>query len=185
MKKSGLAIAIALGCSNLALASGAMATGAMASENPATFFANDPYAPAQVSAAPTPKTQAKREARNKVVQTVAGLSNTPHIDAAARRHGVPVHVARATVRVESRGQCNARGRAGELGPLQIKLSTARGLGYRGSASALATCGAGLEWGMRHLAVAYRKCGHVGPHNYGLGGGCRRTAYVRKVMMAAR
>lgn len=115
----------------------------------------------------------------------SGGASTHVFALAAQRHGVPVRVALATIRLESGGRCNARGRAGELGPLQIKPATARGLGYSGPVGALATCGAGLEWGMRHLALAYRKCGHVGPHNYGLGGGCRHTAYVAKVHRSMR
>ena len=98
----------------------------------------------------------------------------------AQAYGIPVHIAAATIKLESGGRCNARGRAGELGPLQIKPATARGLGYTGPTSALATCGAGLEWGLRHLALAYRKCGHVGLHNKGLGGSCARSSYTMKV-----
>lgn len=102
----------------------------------------------------------------------------------ATRHGVPVRLALAVARVESGLRCNARGRAGELGPLQIKPATARGLGYTGPASALNSCEAGLEWGMRHLAAAYRRCGtHAGAaalHNRGLAASCGRTAYSARV-----
>lgn len=102
----------------------------------------------------------------------------------AVRHGVPAGLAVAVARLESGLRCQARGRAGELGPLQIKPATARGLGYRGPASALNSCGAGLEWGMRHLAVAYRRCGtHAGAaalHNRGLAAACTRTAYSLRV-----
>ena len=115
--------------------------------------------------------------KSRATRQQLAFGSASSVESAARRHGVPFNIARAAVYVESKGRCNARGRAGELGPLQIKPATARGLGYRGSASALATCGAGLEWGMRHLALAYNKCGHVGPRNYGLGGGCGQTAYV--------
>lgn len=94
---------------------------------------------------------------------------------AAARHGVPVSLALAVARVESNFNCHARGRAGELGPLQIKPATARGLGYRGPVSALRSCGAGLEYGMRHLAVAYRRCGTAHGaarlHQRGLGASC--------------
>ncbi len=72
-------------------------------------------------------------------------------------------------------------RAGSAANQAIHRARAR---LFGPASALATCAAGLEWGMRHLALAMRKCGHPGPHNYGLGGGCARTAYVRKVMASS-
>ncbi|MCC2098963.1 MAG: lytic transglycosylase domain-containing protein [Hyphomicrobiales bacterium] len=104
--------------------------------------------------------------------------------AAARREGVPVRLALAVIATESRGNCRAVGRRGELGPLQIKPRTARGLGYRGPASALRSCGAGLYWGMKHLALSYRKCGSAVLHNKGLAGSCRRTAYSVKVMRLA-
>lgn len=109
---------------------------------------------------------------------------TRRIAEVATRHGVPVRLALAVARVESGMRCVARGRAGELGPLQIKPATARGLGYTGPVSALNSCGAGLEWGMRHLAAAYRRCGtHAGAaalHNRGLAASCGRTAYSARV-----
>ena len=105
----------------------------------------------------------------------------------AERHGVPVRLALAVSHVETRHNCTARGRAGELGPLQIKPATARGIGYRGPVSALRSCGAGLDMGMRHLAIAYRRCGSkVGAaalHNGGLGASCRSTRYTGRVMAA--
>lgn len=108
---------------------------------------------------------------------------------AAARHGVPVRLAVAVAHVESGFRCDARGQAGELGPLQIKPATARGLGYRGPVGALRSCGAGLEWGMRHLAVAYQRCGTMQGaarlHNRGLGASCHGGgAYVAKVMRRA-
>ena len=163
-----------------------------AQDTHASFFANDPVAQntaTEIQSTAQPARPARLSARN-----ASQIAEAPHeataggvyalVDTAAQRHGVPVRLARSIVRHESGGRCNARGRQGELGPLQIKPSTARGLGYSGPASELATCSAGLEWGMRHLALAMRKCGHPGPHNYGLGGGCARTAYVRKVMASS-
>ena len=47
----------------------------------------------------------------------------------AHRHGVPASLALKVVKVESGFNCTARGRAGELGPLQIKPATARGIGW--------------------------------------------------------
>lgn len=108
------------------------------------------------------------------------------VRAAAVRHGVPTALALAVTRAESNFNCRARGRAGELGPLQIKPATARGLGYRGPTSGLQSCGAGLEYGMRHLAAAYRKCGTVAGaarlHQRGLGASCHgRTRYSALVL----
>lgn len=106
------------------------------------------------------------------------------IEDAAAKHGVPLALAHAVIRVESNYNPGARGSAGEVGLMQIKPATARGLGYSGPASALNSCGAGLEWGMRHLAVAYRQCGSAAGaaalHNRGLASSCTRTAYSSRV-----
>ena len=106
---------------------------------------------------------------------------------AARRFGVPVSTALAVCRLESGFRCSAVGRAGELGLLQIKLSTARALGYRGSRRGLLRCGTGAYWGMKHLALAIRR-GGVWKHNQGLF--ARRPtpsarAYARKVAALRR
>ncbi len=84
---------------------------------------------------------------------------------AARRFGVPISTALAVCRLESGFRCSAVGRAGELGLLQIKLSTARAIGYRGSRRGLLTCSTGAYWGMKHLAMAIRR-GGVWKHNQG-------------------
>ncbi len=106
---------------------------------------------------------------------------------AAARFGVPVSTALAVCRLESGFRCSAVGRAGELGLLQIKLSTARGLGYRGSRRGLLGCATGAYWGMKHLALAIRR-GGVWKHNQGLGAR-RPTAsarsYARKVAALRR
>ncbi len=96
--------------------------------------------------------------------------------AAARRFGVPVSTALAVCRLESGFRCSAVGRAGELGLLQIKLATARALGYRGSRRGLLRCSTGAYWGMKHLALAIRK-GGVWKHNQGL--------YAKRPTRAAR
>ncbi|ADZ69762.1 lytic transglycosylase domain-containing protein [Polymorphum gilvum] len=90
---------------------------------------------------------------------------------AARRHGVPVDLAHAVVRVESNYNPKARGSAGEVGLMQIKPATARGIGYRGSASALYDPATNLEWGMRYLAAAHKlasgdTCGTILRYNAG-------------------
>ena len=109
------------------------------------------------------------------------------VAASAKRYGVPLSVARAVIRMESGGRCDARGRNGELGPLQIKPATARGIGYRGPVSGLRSCGAGLDMGMRHLAMALRR-GSVAFHNAGIHARRLPAAarnYALKVMRLAR
>lgn len=158
-------------------------TFAFASEDPSNLS----WAAIKATAAPAaqPAEMARRgHARS---GAAAGSPVARQVAAAAARHGVPERFAIAVARIESGLRCQARGRAGELGPLQIKPATARGLGYSGPTSALNSCGAGLEWGMRHLAAAYRRCGsHAGAaalHNRGLASSCTRTAYSTRVSRA--
>ncbi len=104
------------------------------------------------------------------------------VAAAAERHGVPIWIAIRVAEVESQFDCYARGKAGELGPLQIKPATARDLGFKGPDSELRSCGAGLEWGMKHLAEAMAR-GGVWKHQQGLFAKKRSVAalaYERKV-----
>ena len=80
------------------------------------------------------------------------------IRAAANKHGVPVSIAKAVVQVERNFNSRARGSVGEVGLMQIRPQTARGMGYRGSVKALYNPETNLEWGMRYLAGAYKKAG---------------------------
>lgn len=76
----------------------------------------------------------------------------------ARANGIPVALAHAIVRIESGYRAHVRGRAGEVGLMQIKPSTARAMGYRGSARGLYRPDTNLRWGMRYLGSAYRRAG---------------------------
>jgi soluble lytic murein transglycosylase-like protein len=102
----------------------------------------------------------------------------------ASQMGVPRNLALAVCSVESRCRFGLVGAAGERGPMQIKLATARGLGYRGGAAGL-NGHAGAYWGVKHLAVAYNKCGTARGaarlHNAGLGSSCGGSAYTSRVM----
>jgi soluble lytic murein transglycosylase-like protein len=72
----------------------------------------------------------------------------------AAENGVPVGLALAVVQKESRYNPRATGR-GTIGLMQIKHATARGIGYKGSASALYDPDTNLRWGMLYLGTAYR------------------------------
>lgn len=102
------------------------------------------------------------------------------IAAKAAAHGVPVELAGAVVRVESNYHANVTGRAGEVGLMQIKYQTARGLGYTGTRAALYDPATNLEWGMRYLAGAHRLaggslCGTLAKYQGGHGTRGTRTA----------
>lgn len=90
---------------------------------------------------------------------------------AAAKHGVPVKIAKAVVEVESNFNPRARGRAGEVGLMQIKPATARGIGYRGTTKSLYDPETNIEWGMKYLAGAHQRangdlCGTILRYNAG-------------------
>ncbi len=91
----------------------------------------------------------------------------------AAQHGVPYRLARAVVQVESSFRANATGAAGEIGLMQVRLSTARGMGYKGSAKQLYNPATNLYWGMKYLGKAHRlaggsTCGTILKYNAGHG-----------------
>lgn len=95
------------------------------------------------------------------------------IAAHAKAAGLPAELAEAVVRHESRFNPKARGRHGEIGLMQIKPQTARGLGYSGSAAGLYDVETNLKWGMAYLAGAYKlaggdTCGTILRYNAGHG-----------------
>jgi soluble lytic murein transglycosylase-like protein len=113
----------------------------------------------------------------------AAAKGVPSIIAeVAQRHRVPVNFAQAITTVETRHRCNLVGSHGELGPMQIKPSTAREVGVTGN---LRDCRTGAEAGMRYLAKAIARygAGCEGASAYNRGLYSRRTcsAYGRRVM----
>lgn len=75
----------------------------------------------------------------------------------AANNGVPVDLAHAVVFSESTYRPRATGAAGEIGLMQLKLSTARGVGYTGTREALYDPETNIKYGMRYLGQA-RKIG---------------------------
>lgn len=91
----------------------------------------------------------------------------------AKANGVPVNLARAIVRIESNFRANARGRAGEVGLMQIKPATARAMGYSGSTKGLYHPETNIKYGMKYLGLAHKLgggtvCGTVLKYNAGHG-----------------
>ena len=107
------------------------------------------------------------------------------VSAAAQVAGVPIAIAHAVVRTESRYNARARGRAGEVGLMQIKPATARGLGFRGSAAQLYDPAENLRWGMRYLRMALNRggtgCAGVSLYQSGIYARPRCSAYGRRVL----
>lgn len=119
-----------------------------------------------------------------------GQSVQDMVRAEAVRQGVPVSLAMSVAKHESNFKCHLIGRAGERGVMQIKPSTAKGIGYRGPASGLSDCSTGIKYGMMYLKMAYRKArGNTYKaailYNGGLGSNKKRSAYADKVHKKAR
>jgi soluble lytic murein transglycosylase-like protein len=72
----------------------------------------------------------------------------------ARANAVPEALVHRVIVRESRYQPALVGRGGTIGLMQIKLATARGLGYTGSAEGLRDPNTNLLYGVKYLAGAY-------------------------------
>ena len=112
----------------------------------------------------------------------------------ASSNGVPVALADAVVRIESRYNPHATN-GGAMGLMQIKAQTARGMGFSGAASALLQPETNLRYGMKYLGEAYRlshgdtcqtvmryQSGHYAAH---MSGANRAYCSKAKAIMASR
>jgi hypothetical protein len=90
----------------------------------------------------------------------SGAVAGPH-DALIAKHaaanGVPEILVRRVIHIESRGNARAA-HAGNYGLMQIRLGTARGVGYSGDAEGLLDPDTNLFYAVKYLAGAYRAAG---------------------------
>ncbi|MEP1441967.1 MAG: transglycosylase SLT domain-containing protein [Hyphomicrobiales bacterium] len=96
-----------------------------------------------------------------LAEAKSSLAKKPYhkiIERHAQKHGVPVRLAHAFVKVESNYNYKVRGRLGEVGLMQLMPSTARSIGYKGPMRALYNPETNITWGMKYLAMAYKKAG---------------------------
>jgi soluble lytic murein transglycosylase-like protein len=77
------------------------------------------------------------------------------VDKHAAANGIPAAFARAIVRIESNFNPRATGRQREVGLMQIKFETARGIGFAGTREELYDPDTNLKWGMKYLAMAWK------------------------------
>ena len=73
----------------------------------------------------------------------------------AQANGVPEELVHRVIVRESRYRHQVIGRGGAIGLMQIKLATARGLGYTGTAEGLRDPDTNLTYAVKYLAGAYR------------------------------
>ena len=76
------------------------------------------------------------------------------VAAHAQANGIPEALVHRVIVRESRYQPHLVGRGGTIGLMQIKLATARGLGYTGTAAGLHDPETNLTYAVRYLAGAY-------------------------------
>jgi soluble lytic murein transglycosylase-like protein len=77
------------------------------------------------------------------------------VAAHAAANNVPEALVHRVIVRESKYHPGLVGRGGTIGLMQIKLATARGLGYTGDAAGLRNPDTNLAWGIKYLAGAYR------------------------------
>ncbi|WP_407155997.1 transglycosylase SLT domain-containing protein [Bradyrhizobium sp. STM 3557] len=134
-----------------AAAEGAAQTEVQADATPADTQAAEPPA---ADAAPEPATAKATEAKPSYMRT-----GHPEIDALvathARANNVPEALVHRVIVRESKYQKDLVGSCGCIGLMQIKLATARGLGYTGDAKGLHDANTNLTYGVKYLAGAYR------------------------------
>jgi soluble lytic murein transglycosylase-like protein len=91
----------------------------------------------------------------------AAAEASASLDALIAQHaganGVPVSLVRRVIMRESRYNARAVS-GGNYGLMQIRLGTARALGYRGTAAGLLDPDTNMTYAVRYLAGAYRAAG---------------------------
>jgi soluble lytic murein transglycosylase-like protein len=91
------------------------------------------------------------------VQAAPSPDLSARITQHASANGVPVALAKAVIRLESNFRPGAAN-AGNFGLMQIRLGTARSLGYTGGAAGLMNPETNLRFGMKYLGKAHRMAG---------------------------
>ncbi len=184
-----------------ALAAFVSAYPAAAEDNPVRAFLNDEFASTQPAAetaaapdqnaekqvaaidknawaglVPSEKTKQKAALSPLAPATAASSDSAPIlalIDKHAAAAGLPAAFARAIVRIESNFNPRATGSQREVGLMQIKYETARGIGFTGTREQLYDPDTNLQWGMKYLAMSWKlggstPCGAVMKYQGGHG-----------------
>jgi len=91
-------------------------------------------------------------------QRLASLDANGNLDALIAQHaaanGLPEDLVRRVIKRESGGNARAVS-AGNYGLMQIKLATARSMGYTGNAAGLLDANTNMTYAVKYLANAYR------------------------------
>jgi len=162
-----------------ALAAGLMTFAAHAQEEGTTQFAmiaSKPAAEKTDRRTKDDRASVGRDAKSRNAKAAAAKPHDrfkPMIVKYASKNGIPVDLAHAVITVESNYRPNSRGRAGEVGLMQIKPATAKMMGYSGSIAGLFDPETNIKYGMRYLGKAKKlsdgsTCGTILKYNAGHG-----------------
>ena len=92
---------------------------------------------------------------------VAGVDANGNLDSLIARHAaannLPESMVRRIIRRESGGRAHVISK-GNYGIMQIRLGTARAMGYRGTAAGLLDADTNMTYAVKYLAGAYRTAG---------------------------
>jgi soluble lytic murein transglycosylase-like protein len=92
---------------------------------------------------------------------VAGLDANGNLDSLVARHAaannLPESIVRRIIKRESGGRAHVISK-GNYGIMQIRLGTARAMGYRGTAAGLLDADTNMTYAVKYLAGAYRTAG---------------------------
>ena len=139
-----------------------------------------PKSAAQAKNSPVKKTALTKKTELDLTQTgsksveaaeKSGLRYGTIVARYAASYGIPESLAHAVIKVESNYRPGARGKAGEIGLMQIKPATARMMGYTGSIKGLFNPETNIKYGMKYLAKAHSlgggtTCGTILKYNAG-------------------
>lgn len=92
--------------------------------------------------------------RSRETDAIRAANLRPLIVRYATEHGLPVELADAVVRIESRYNAGARN-GPNMGLTQINYRSAQSLGYRGGAAGLLDPETNLRYGLKYLAQAFK------------------------------
>ena len=158
-------------------------------ESSVTASREEVFHAAKTAAAAAEMTRAGKKADAKKAEAKkADKPFAPLIERYAAMHGVSPALVHAVIQVESNYKPNSKGRAGEIGLMQIKPATARMMGYSGSTKGLFDPETNIKYGLKYLAKAQKlgggsTCGTI--LKYNAGHGAKRmnpisSAYCKKV-----
>lgn len=114
-----------------------------------------------IAAAATVSSASAQDRRAAVLDANGNSNGSSGLDALIAKHAaannVPEELVRRIIKRESGGNPRVVSK-GNFGLMQIKLATARGLGYRGTAAGLLDADTNMTYAVKYLAGAYRVAG---------------------------